>query len=122
MTSPSLLVPNEPFLVEMFAHWQTSPYATIIRDVSAAKEVTREEFLHEVLTVRSSIYESLSDEAKECLLEADRDVFIAMLATPGYGFAVLFFAIFSLGAVAVPLCMARIFRTLTAVGRRQNRG
>lgn len=119
LSSASLLVPNEPFLVEVFRHWQESPHAIIIRDLSTTKEATCEGFLYDVLIVRSSIHASLSDEVQKRLLETDKDVFIAILAGAGYDFVVLFFAIFSLGAVVVPLCMASFPSIFTAVSRRQ---
>jgi hypothetical protein len=101
-----LQVPREPFLLDLFWHWQQSPEAIVLRDHSAKKrEFSVAEFLHDVLTLRQKIFDSLDEDAKVQLTSHDMDVFVAILAAPGYGFAALFFAIYSLGAVAVPLCL-----------------
>ncbi|KAK2752869.1 hypothetical protein FQN54_008022 [Arachnomyces sp. PD_36] len=99
-----LQVPPEPFMLDLFQHWQQSPEAIVIRDHSVQKkDFTVAEFLRDVLSLRKRIFDSLGENAKSQLSSPDTDVFVAILAAPGYGFSALFFAVYSLGAVAVPL-------------------
>ncbi|KAE8387263.1 hypothetical protein BDV23DRAFT_186523 [Aspergillus alliaceus] len=103
MTGKSFQVPQEPFLIELFHHWRESPQHILIRDRNYEKEATVSEFLQDILFQCQFISERLDSEIHSQLQELTHDVFIALLARPGYEFAVLFFAIYSLGAVAVPL-------------------
>lgn len=103
MSAP-LQVPALPFFTELFQCWQQTPKKTLIREVSGP-EVTLEKFLYDVLTLRVRLYGSLNEHAREALCDHNADdVYIAVLATPGYEFAVLCYTIYSIGAVMVPLC------------------
>jgi acyl-CoA synthetase (AMP-forming)/AMP-acid ligase II len=54
--------------------------------------------------VQLSLYKALDNDCKNRLRNPDADVFVGVLARGGYSFSVLLFAIYALGAVAVPLC------------------
>ena len=97
-------IPQEPLLVDLFHIWEERPKATLIRDLSARKTATTEELLYDVLTVREHLHDSFNEEVQRQLRDPDTDVFVAILADQGYGFVVLALAIYSLGAVFVPLC------------------
>ncbi|KAB8228418.1 class I adenylate-forming enzyme family protein [Aspergillus alliaceus] len=103
MTGKSFQVPQEPFLIELFHHWRESPQHILIRDRNYEKEATVSEFLQDILFQCQFISERLDSEIHSQLQKSTHDVFIALLARPGYEFAVLFFANYGLGAVAVPL-------------------
>ena len=100
----SLQVPREPLLALLFQVWKSHPTKTIIRDLADGFETTVEKFLHDVLTMRERILESLDPEVKDRLSSTDTDVFMGVLVGPGHEFAVLAFALYSIGAVIVPLC------------------
>ncbi|KAJ5512497.1 hypothetical protein N7463_002049 [Penicillium fimorum] len=104
MTGTTLLeVPQGPFFDYIFHRWQTASKTLLIRDVPDSKEANVERFLFDVLTVKENIYYQLDDTARLRLKEPDVDVFVAVLADAGYSFAVLLFALYALGATAVPL-------------------
>ncbi|GAB1208447.1 hypothetical protein APSETT445_007196 [Aspergillus pseudonomiae] len=84
--------------------WKKHPTKTIIRDLADGYETTVEEFLNDVLVTRERILESLDPDVKARLRSADTDVFVGVLVGPGHEFAVLAFALYSIGAVIVPLC------------------
>ncbi|GMF66806.1 unnamed protein product [Aspergillus oryzae] len=100
----SLQVPREPLLSLLFQVWKSHPTKTIIRDLSDGYETTVEQFLYDVLTTRERILESLDSQVKDRLKGVDTDVFVGVLVGPGHEFAVLAFALYSIGAVIVPLC------------------
>lgn len=100
----SLQVPREPLLSLLFQVWKIHPTKTIIRDLSDGYETTVEQFLYDVLTTRERILESLDSQVKDRLKGVDTDVFVGVLVGPGHEFAVLAFALYSIGAVIVPLC------------------
>ncbi|KAE8362256.1 hypothetical protein BDV27DRAFT_166327 [Aspergillus caelatus] len=102
----SLQVPREPLLSLLFQVWKSHPTKTIIRDLADGFETTVEKFLHDVLIMRERILESLDPEVKDRLGSTDTDVFIGVLVGPGHEFAVLAFALYSIGAVIVPLSPA----------------
>ncbi|KAE8164464.1 hypothetical protein BDV40DRAFT_114352 [Aspergillus tamarii] len=102
----SLQVPREPLLALLFQVWKSHPTKTIIRDLADGFETTVEKFLHDVLTMRERILESLDPEVKDRLSSTDTDVFMGVLVGPGHEFAVLAFALYSIGAVIVPLSPA----------------
>ncbi|OGM51309.1 putative AMP dependent CoA ligase [Aspergillus bombycis] len=99
-----LQVPREPLLTLLFQVWKSHPTKTIIRDLSDGYETTVGEFLNDILVTRGRILESLAPEVKVRLRSADTDVFVGVLVGPGHEFAVLAFALYSIGAVIVPLC------------------
>ncbi|OQE10074.1 hypothetical protein PENFLA_c095G07633 [Penicillium flavigenum] len=98
-------VPSEPFLLQLFERWQQSPDAVVIKDAAEGTQATGTTFLHDILIQKDYIYNRLDEDAKKRLSSPDENdnVFIGLLAAAGYHYAVLFFAIYSLGAVAVPL-------------------
>ncbi|KAB8263439.1 hypothetical protein BDV32DRAFT_136076 [Aspergillus pseudonomiae] len=102
----SLQVPREPLLTLLFQVWKKHPTKTIIRDLADGYETTVEEFLNDVLVTRERILESLDPDVKARLRSADTDVFVGVLVGPGHEFAVLAFALYSIGAVIVPLSPA----------------
>ncbi|KAE8308463.1 hypothetical protein BDV41DRAFT_592180 [Aspergillus transmontanensis] len=102
----SLQVPREPLLSLLFQVWKSHPTKTIIRDLSDGYETTVERFLHDVLITRERILESLDSQVKDRLRAEDTDVFVGVLVGPGHEFAVLAFALYSIGAVIVPLSPA----------------
>ncbi|KAB8208433.1 hypothetical protein BDV34DRAFT_190277 [Aspergillus parasiticus] len=102
----SLQVPREPLLSLLFQVWKSHPTKTIIRDLSDGYETTVERFLHDVLITRERILESLDSQVKDRLRGEDTDVFVGILVGPGHEFAVLAFALYSIGAVIVPLSPA----------------
>ncbi|KAE8147127.1 amp dependent CoA ligase [Aspergillus avenaceus] len=97
-------VPQEPFFTELYQHWCKSPEAIIIRDLAIGKESTAGEFLYDVLIQRDRISQLINAKVQKQLDDPHSDnVFMAIFGTAGYEFAVLVFAIYSLGAVVVPL-------------------
>lgn len=59
--------------------------------------------MYNVSIVRQRLYDSLNEDVQKQLRNPNTDVFIGVLAGPGYGFAVLVLAIYWLGGVAVLL-------------------
>lgn len=102
----ALDIPHEPFLARIFELSQESPKRTLIRDSldGHEREHSVEEFLYDVSTLKQQLYDGMSDETQKQLCNPDTDVFISVLASPEYGYAVLVFAIYCLGGVVVPLC------------------
>lgn len=105
MVQSVIEIPQEPFLVKLFEHWQRSPTATIIRDRRDDDgDFTIERLLFDIHAVQKELYGSLDDEAKTRLSHPDDEVFIAIVAPGGYRYCVLFLAVYYLGATAMPLC------------------
>jgi hypothetical protein len=101
----SLQVPREPLLCTLFQLWESHPTKILIRDYSSARQqASVGQFLYDVLTTRERILSSLDPDVQDRLNDAETDVFVAVLVGPGYTFAVLAFALYSIGAVIVPLC------------------
>jgi acyl-coenzyme A synthetase/AMP-(fatty) acid ligase len=97
-------VPREPFLIDVFERWQEAPQALLIRDISEKKKSwTVENFLYDVLVVRQSLYKSLHLEAQQRLQDPNADVLITVFTNPSYRFAVLVYAIYSIGAIISPI-------------------
>lgn len=93
-------VPREPFLLDLFERWQEAPQALLIRDISEEKkDWTVETFLYDVLIVRQCLYKSLDLEAQQRLQDPNADVLITVFTSPSYRFAVLVYAIYSIGAI-----------------------
>ncbi|KFX95068.1 hypothetical protein O988_05987 [Pseudogymnoascus sp. VKM F-3808] len=93
-------VPREPFLLDLFERWQEAPQALLIRDISEKKkDWTVENFLYDVLIVRQCLYKSLDLEAQQRLQDPNADVLITVFTSPSYRFAVLVYAIYSIGAI-----------------------
>jgi len=65
--------------------------------------------VYNVSIVRQRLYDSLNEDVQKQLRNPNTDVFIGVLAGPGYGFAVLVLAIYWLGGVAVLLCWFAVF-------------
>ncbi|KAB8262594.1 hypothetical protein BDV32DRAFT_147515 [Aspergillus pseudonomiae] len=105
MSAPPFQIPGQPFFTELFQCWRKTPKKTLIRDLSGCcPEATLERFLYDVVTLRTRLWDSLDEHAKQALRDPNADnVFIAVLATPGYEYAVLCYTIYSVGAVIVPL-------------------
>ncbi|GAB1207270.1 hypothetical protein APSETT445_005983 [Aspergillus pseudonomiae] len=105
MSAPPFQIPGQPFFTELFQCWRETPKKTLIRDLSGCcPEATLERFLYDVVTLRTRLWDSLDEHAKQALRDPNADnVFIAVLATPGYEYAVLCYTIYSVGAVIVPL-------------------
>lgn len=103
----TLNIPQEPFLTKIFQLWQESPKRTLIRDLSHDhhhQDHSVEEFLYDVSIVRQQLYDGMSVENQEQLRNPDTDVFIGVLASSEYAYAVFVFAIYCLGGVIVPMC------------------
>lgn len=110
MTTSPLQVPAEPLFPELLKYWQQTPKKTLIRDLSASAshpEASVERFLYDVLTLRIQLWGRFNEHTKQALQDPNADnVYIAVLASPGYETAVLCYAIYSVGAVIVPLCVS----------------
>ncbi|KAE8367661.1 hypothetical protein BDV27DRAFT_154806 [Aspergillus caelatus] len=105
MSAPSFKLPTQPFFTELFQCWQETPKKILIRDLSGScPEATLERFLYDVVTLRIRLWGILDEHARQALRDPNADdVYIAILATPGYEYTVLCYSIYSLGAVIVPL-------------------
>ncbi|KAL4964047.1 class I adenylate-forming enzyme family protein [Aspergillus stella-maris] len=103
MTRTYIQVPERPWLTQFYQHCQRDPSARFIRDLESDKEATWAEFLLEVLVHRERLKHQLDSETLQRLQDPNDEVFIAIIAAGGFDYAVLLFAIVTLGAVVVPL-------------------
>jgi malonyl-CoA/methylmalonyl-CoA synthetase len=87
------------------------PQRTSIRDDNLGTERSRIQLLSDVLALRQVVTEHLSSEVL-ALLQNGQEVFIGVLASGGYEFAVAMLTVLALGAAAVPMCK---FVVLTAL-------
>ncbi|KAL4905469.1 hypothetical protein BDW74DRAFT_177839 [Aspergillus multicolor] len=103
MTRTTIEVPYHPWLDQLLQHWQESPDRIFIRDLATDKEATFGEFLYEALAHRERLYKQLSPETQRRLQDPSEEVFVAIIASAGFEFAVLLLAVHILGGIAVPL-------------------
>ncbi|KAF5860617.1 hypothetical protein ETB97_001321 [Aspergillus alliaceus] len=102
----SLQIPREDLLSILFQLWQKNPTKSLIRDVSGTGyEASVEQFLYDILTTRERILTFLDTDIKDQLNSPDTDIFVGVLVGPGYAFAVIALALYSIGAVVVPLSL-----------------
>ncbi|KAK9855033.1 AMP-dependent synthetase/ligase [Penicillium brevicompactum] len=99
------VLPNLPFFHKLLRYAHRTPSPTAIRDLNADVEKTYHDLLSDVLSFRKTLYESISDDARRDL-EADKEVYIGLLAPGGYEYAVGFIAILAIGAAVVPMVAA----------------
>lgn len=118
---PTLSIPPEPLLIDLFCNWIEDPAAILIREWGAGGDLLGSwsiaEFLRDVLHVSRRIVLELSVEERGRLRGLDygkeEDVFIAVVGGGCYAFAVLVLAVYVVGGVVVPLCRCtRLFDLL----------
>lgn len=96
------VLPNLPFFHRLLRYAHRSPSPIAIRDLNADIEKTYHHLLSDVLSFRKVLYESMSDDARRDL-EADKEVYIGLLAPGGYEYTVGFIAILAIGGAVVPM-------------------
>lgn len=96
------VLPNLPIFDRLLRFAHRLPPRAAIRDLNAGVEKTYLQLLTDALALRRALRESLSAETQR-QLEADQEVFIALIAPGGYDYTVAFIAILALGAAVVPI-------------------
>ncbi|KAL4912902.1 hypothetical protein BDW62DRAFT_206053 [Aspergillus aurantiobrunneus] len=94
MTRTYIQVPQQPWFVQFFELWQRTPECVFIRELETGKEATFAEFLYEVFVHRDRLKSQLSPETLRRLQDPSEEVFIATVASAGFDFVVLLFAIY----------------------------
>lgn len=95
------ILPNFVFLCELLRHAHRKRQA--VKDVRANVERSYADLILDALSLRAVIEESLSKDVKERLAEQQEEVCIGVLAPGGYEYAVAIVAVWSMGAVVVPM-------------------
>lgn len=108
MTRTIIQVPDQPWLRQLYDHWQRDPEGIFIIDHETGKEATYTEFLYEVFSHRSRLKGQLSAATLRKLQNPSEEVFIAIIAGAGFHYMVTLFAIYSLGAIVVPMSMLNL--------------
>lgn len=102
-SSLSNVLPNFPLLVRLLGFANRLPASHIaIKDLTTGFEASHIRLLNDVLSLRASIFESLNQTSQERLVKGE-EVFVLVLASPGYDYAVSFLATLAVGAVIVPV-------------------
>jgi malonyl-CoA/methylmalonyl-CoA synthetase len=96
------VLPNFLLFARM-VRWAHRKDLTAIRDLTFGHVADYAQLLTDVLALRNQLRVAL-DPSIIRKLDNDEEVFINLLATPGYEFSVGFFAILALGAAVSPLC------------------
>jgi malonyl-CoA/methylmalonyl-CoA synthetase len=96
-------LPNIPLFIRLlgFAH-RLPPSQVAVQDNTSGKCASHLQLLNDVLSLRRYLY-SLLDIETRMKLERKEEVFMLLLAPPGYEYAVGFLAILALGAAVVPI-------------------
>src|SRR4051794_35281433 len=106
LSSPSDLentLPNFPLLARLLGYAHRFPSTHIaIQDNTSGVCSSHLQLLNDVLVLRKYLY-SLLDEEVRTMLGRQEEVFIILLAPPGYEYTVGFLAILALGAAIVPI-------------------
>ncbi|KAL3478141.1 hypothetical protein BJX99DRAFT_108438 [Aspergillus californicus] len=96
-------IPKQPWFTQLYHHWEITPERVCIRDYETGKNATFTEFLYDVVKHGEQLRSQLSEDIQTRLRDPSEEVFITILAAPGYEFAVIVLAIYSIGGIAVPL-------------------
>jgi acyl-CoA synthetase (AMP-forming)/AMP-acid ligase II len=99
------VLPGFPLFTRLLTNAYKKPQNIAIRDVNLNSESTYTQLLTDVLSLRRSIESLLDDQALQAIRNRD-EVYIVVVASGGYEFAVGVLAVLALGAAAVPLSMA----------------
>lgn len=97
------ILPNFPLFQRLlgFAH-RFPATQDAIRDIVAKTSASHLQLLNDVLSLRNSVYHLLDHSTRQSLIDGE-EVFLSLLAPPGYEYAVGFLTILALGAVVVPI-------------------
>ncbi|CAF9914872.1 MAG: hypothetical protein HETSPECPRED_002226 [Heterodermia speciosa] len=98
---PVLFIPNDPFFRELFSRHVHDPEACVIHDRASERSVTPYHFLVDILQTSDWIHRTLG--LGEQTPNSD-NVFVCVLVSYGYEYAVTVFALRALGLTAVPVC------------------
>ncbi|KAJ5692597.1 hypothetical protein N7462_002020 [Penicillium macrosclerotiorum] len=106
LSSRTLTLPPEPFVIELFGRWLENPTTVVIRErfgevEEQAWSITA--FLQDVVQAREQMVQALSREDRVRLRDPEGSVFIAVVAEGEYAFAVMALTVYTLGAVLAPL-------------------
>jgi malonyl-CoA/methylmalonyl-CoA synthetase len=96
------VLPNLPFFHRLLRYAQRKPSPIVVRDLVADAEKTYHHLVSDVLAFRKVLERSISHEARRDL-NADKEVYIGLLAPGGYEYTVGFIAILAIGAAVVPM-------------------
>jgi malonyl-CoA/methylmalonyl-CoA synthetase len=96
------VLPNLPFFHRLLRYAQRKPSPIVVRDLVADVEKTYHHLVSDVLAFRKVLERSISHEARRDL-NADKEVYIGLLAPGGYEYTVGFIAILAIGAAVVPM-------------------
>lgn len=96
------MLPNLPFFHRLLRYAQRKPSPIVVRDLVADVEKTYHHLVSDVLAFRKVLERSISHEARRDL-NADKEVYIGLLAPGGYEYTVGFIAILAIGAAVVPM-------------------
>lgn len=96
------VLPNSPILSQLLRHAHHGRLA--IRDLNLGVEKTYSDLLSDVLHLRNVVEARLSSSVKAAL--EDEEVYIGVLATGGYEYAVAVLTVMALKAAIVPMSKA----------------
>lgn len=96
------VLPNFLLFARM-VRWAHRKELTAIRDLSFGHTADYAQLLTDILVFRNELRRVLDPNIIK-KVDNEEEVFINLLATPGYEFTVGFFAILALGAAVSPLC------------------
>ena len=94
------VLPNSPFFTKLLRHAHRRRIAIRDRELNVVKDYG--DLLADALALRSVMKRKISKDSLAKLRCGD-EVFIGILATGGYEFAVAMLAVLAIGAAAVPL-------------------
>lgn len=97
-------LPNDPLFRQLIRNSQQILH-TIFKDPYAGVEADYRRFLTDVIDFRDALRQNLPEHLLDKHGSLRDDGFsICILASVSYEFAIALYAIFALGAIAVPLC------------------
>lgn len=96
-------LPNFPLFSRLvgYAH-RLAPTHDAIRDIVSGTTANHTRLLNDVLSLRNNVHQILDEGTRQSLSRGE-EVFLMLLAPPGYQYAVGLLAILALGAVIVPV-------------------
>ena len=97
------VLPNFLLFSRMVRWAVLKPHLIAVKDLTFGHTASYAQILTDILAMRNVLRKTLSRDLIE-KIDKDEEVFINLLATPGYEFTIGFLGIVALGAAVSPLC------------------